>query len=296
MKLFLIALLGALSLVAQTPTPKPQPADAVYGVDQLTLLPTYTRDSYETTFGRQAPPFDPSRAPKNWFDQTAKFGPNTYNSFDGTKFSTFTLNGNEAGLVNLPGLPHYDRYEPPAGNIRVVYNNGSFPSQLLGQGLQARRDDALALLAEIGDPSLKLTKQSGLGGVLSYVRIDPSVDVDVYYVGGMNAGAAWAGRNAKGVGYPGHWEKAYEGSYTWVNDVLDDGSKNTKPPVPQPVRALLPNEKLGNCSTNPMFPSACIVRTDIQPPAPAPSSGSFTQTDRDALNQILKLLKQLLGQ
>ena len=56
MKLFLIALLGALSLVAQTPTPKPQPADAVYGVDQLTLLPTYTRDSYETTFGRQAPP------------------------------------------------------------------------------------------------------------------------------------------------------------------------------------------------------------------------------------------------
>src|SRR5512145_339518 len=43
-----------------------------YGIDKLYLFPVYgTRERYKLATGQEAPPFDPRRQPKFWFDPKA---------------------------------------------------------------------------------------------------------------------------------------------------------------------------------------------------------------------------------
>ena len=48
----------------------PQPNQEYYGTGVVALLKTFTRDTYLTAFGVQAPVYDPSRLIKTWFDST----------------------------------------------------------------------------------------------------------------------------------------------------------------------------------------------------------------------------------
>ena len=52
------------------PAEQAQPDQISYGVDSLELFQTYTRETYRAAFGSEAPPWDPSRPPKAWFDST----------------------------------------------------------------------------------------------------------------------------------------------------------------------------------------------------------------------------------
>jgi hypothetical protein len=43
-----------------------------YGIDKLYLFPVYgTREQYQLATGQEAPPFDPAKPPKFWFDAKA---------------------------------------------------------------------------------------------------------------------------------------------------------------------------------------------------------------------------------
>ena len=52
------------------PVIPPQPDQLYYGISKLALFQTFTRDTYLSTFGIQAPPYDPTRVIKSWFDST----------------------------------------------------------------------------------------------------------------------------------------------------------------------------------------------------------------------------------
>ena len=77
----------------------------------------------------------------------------------------------------------------------------------------------------------------------------------------------------------------------WVSDPpAPTGVLDTRPPVPAPVRPLLPNEKL---EAGPMGIGVMVVRTDLQ--SGPKDSGGFTDSDRATLNKIAKAkLRDLL--
>ena len=47
------------------PKPQPQPSQLSYGVESLELFQTFDRESYRTSFGVEAPWWDPTR-PRKW--------------------------------------------------------------------------------------------------------------------------------------------------------------------------------------------------------------------------------------
>ena len=52
------------------PVIPPQPNQQYYGVSALALFQTFTRETYLSAFGIQAPSYDPTRVIKTWFDST----------------------------------------------------------------------------------------------------------------------------------------------------------------------------------------------------------------------------------
>ena len=47
-----------------------QPNTEFYGLQDLALFKSYSRDSYRAAFGVEAPAYDLSRRPKSWFDSS----------------------------------------------------------------------------------------------------------------------------------------------------------------------------------------------------------------------------------
>ncbi len=301
--LFVSLFLLGVSLFAQVPTPKPQPQSSSYSVTELELLPTYDRASYLKATGTQAPPFDITKPAKSWFDSTAS-GNVTYQVFNGSPaspaFLSVTMPASQANVVNLPGLPTFLPYTPHVSNITIVAN-GQNQSGYSGV-YQSTFDEALALMNEIGDSSLVINTGTGPifpGSTFVYTKIDPSNPVSIYKLNNQNVGLMLQQRNAKGVGFPGSWgQKDSQGNYTFTPAVLNDGSTSTMGSIGVPSRALLPNEKLVSV-INGIIPTPEIVRTDLTPAPPSPSTDGFTSADRDLLNQILRIaqaLQKVFGQ
>jgi hypothetical protein len=99
------------------PIVPPQPDKEVYGFAELALFQTYTRETYLTAFGVQAPAWNPSRPSKFWFDSTASAAGNVaaYKIFAVDSTGTWALQqlvlpAAEAAAVNLPGLMTYAPY------------------------------------------------------------------------------------------------------------------------------------------------------------------------------------------
>ncbi len=302
LKLLLFLLSLGLSLPAQVPTPQAQPSTATYSVKVLELLPSYTRDTYESTFGKQAPAFDPNRAPKSWFDSTAGTSPKTYNNVNTAQstpvWSTFTLSGPEAASINLPGLPHFARFVNPVvqSNVTFKCNLPNCAATQAPIGQQATLEEAQAMLGEIGDPNLSIT-DIGVpkpGCTFCYSKNNPGSSVSIYYIGSMNVADYWPNRNVNGVGYPGKWVKSFSGNYQFVADVLTDGSSTTFQPIPVPERTLLANEKFKTVVLG-LIPVSVLTRTDIVDTDPqtggnSSGGGGFTDSDRKLLQDIHKAL------
>lgn len=304
-----LALLFTSGLQAQQPTPKPQPATATYGVDQLALFPVYDRASYESAMGSQAPAFDPLRPPKTWYDDSQRKGclvqaTATYKQVSGLEVIPFSIDACAASKINLPGFQHFPAYSVAPSNTtlqNVACAKTTLPCNAGGitqvnPELLSTLDQANALKAEIADDKLIVAEANPLPGILKYFY--PADEARrVYQIGSQNVGTLLAQKNAKGVGHPGAWKFGADSQYQWQANPDVDWNGQGRPSVAMPVRDLLPNEQLFTFFAG-ILPITQVQRTDMGAVSSVPASqaGGFTDADRDALNQVLKLLKQILGQ
>jgi hypothetical protein len=269
-------------------SPLPQPNQAYYGVEALTLFRSFTRDIYQAAFGVEAPPYDPSRVIKTWFDSTADVSsPNNvavYKTLAQISPGVWNLQqmvipALEAASVNLPGAVTFPPYVPaPTKATRGGSGiNGLYLSLLT---------EAQSLMAEIGGTAL-----ADEGATSVFPVVYPADELrrtwDIVFKGAaLNVGLLLAAKYAKGFGAPGHWNTSGSDA-VWVPDPpAATGEDDARPPRPMPMRDLLPNEmfKTGLMGVG-------IVRTDLQQ-AINQANGEFTADDRATLQQIYQLLKK----
>ncbi|MEQ1947664.1 MAG: hypothetical protein ABL995_10775 [Bryobacteraceae bacterium] len=270
----------------------PQPASARYSVDALALFKTYNRDSYFAEFGVQAPAWDPARPPKAWFDSPADGNGSqalkTYSivaqQADATwALQSMTLSAREAATVNLPGAVQYPQYRPASTKTTRA-------GQSINPIYMVLEADARAVMAEVGGTGLFDEGSISLNAMsypIANYPFDEQRRIWAFQVNGQQyfAGLLIASKYGLGVGWPGHWDFS-RGYPLWVSDPpAAAGISDARPPVPLPVRALLPNERL---QAGPMGIGVVVVRSDIEDTA---ASNGFTAADRAMLQKILEVVQ-----
>lgn len=268
------------------PGAPPQPDQPYYGVQELALFKTFTRESYLAAFGVQAPPYDSSRLIKSWFDSTV----DTSNPGNVALYKIvaqdragkwgmqqLVLPAAEAATVNLTGPVVYPAYV--IAPTRATRGGAEINPQYL-----SLESDARAIMAEIGGGGI-VDEGTSPGFPVFYPADEARRVWDVLFRGQpLNVGLLLLAKNAKGVGAPGRWDTS-SGDAVWIADPAPPtGLNDTRPPRPMPVRDLLPNERL---QTGLM--GVGVIRTDLQPPAP----GQFTADDRATLQQIYQIVSRL---
>lgn len=264
-----------------------QPDKLQYGVLDLSLFKTYTRDSYLAAFGVQAPAYDPSRRIKAWFDSTVDASDPeeavVYKILSTDKngapsIKQIALTSKEASTVNLPGVVTYPSYV-------IAPTQASRGPALLSPGFLSLESQGREIIAAVGRGDLV-----DEGTTDQYPVIYPAGEprrMWAILIGGTqtNAGALLQDRNARGVGSPGHWTLPPNGGVAWIADPpAPTGFDDTRPWREMPLRDLLPNEVV---TATPF--GVVIVRTDKQQQADQ-ADGKFTPSDRQMLQQILEIL------
>ena len=136
-----------------------QPKQDSYGFNELALFKTYTRESFRSAFGAEAPPYDPARLIKSWFDSSADssdpvnvvlykiMAPDPKGQWG---LRQVVMPASEAGSLNLPGAVVYLPYViAPTTAVRGA-TSGIWPVTL------SLKSEAVALLEELGLPGLEL--------------------------------------------------------------------------------------------------------------------------------------------
>lgn len=277
-----------MSIPVSLPVTPPQPNLASYGVQELGLFQSYSRDSYRAAFGIEAPAWDPSRVKKTWFDSSVDTSGAAnvviYKILGIDPKNTWTLRqlvipAYEAATVNLPGAPVYPAYSvAPTRATR----GGAFINPIY----LSLESEARALMAELGGQGLV----DG-GNTTSYPAVyppdEPRRTWDIVFQGQPeNAGSLIFNRNAKGVGAPGHWDISLPVPVWVPAPVPPSGLNDSRPPREMPVRDLLPNEKL-----QAGLMGVSVVRLDLLQQA-SEQSGQFTPGDRDLLRRIYELVNK----
>ena len=273
------------------PKAPPQPDSAFYSVQELALFKTYSRESYRADFGVEAPPFDPSRVIKTWFDSTADTSaPDNVavyktifrNDQNQWGFRQLVMPASEAATVNLPGKVSYPKYvvQPTTatrggGGITALY--------------LSLESDARALMEEVGGSDLG---DEGATAVFP-VHYPPEEPRRLWYFQfrgkAVNAGALIYNRNKNGVGAPGKWDFS-TGVPVWKPaPEPPTGLGDTRPAREMPMRDLRPNERL-----QVGLMGVGIARTDLAEKVKE-SSGQFTEQDRATLQMIYQMLTKLTG-
>jgi len=282
------------------PVIPPQPDKEVYGPGDLALFKEYTRESYRAAFAADAPPWDPARLTKSWFDSTvfdsatldgsSQLGSTKYKIFSQDQtgawgFHDMMIALAEAASVNLPGAVAYPQY--------VVQPTGATRG---GSGMTANylslESEAIALSPTFG--GTRLTDQ---GATLAFPVVYPPGEPRRMWAivlpngNQLNVGLLMLARNAGGIGSPGHWEMSSPASGpVWSADPpAPTGLNDTRLHRAMPVRTLLPNERIGMGTLG--F-GAVIVRTDLGQ-AQAELDGKFTPGDRQQLQEIYRILGKL---
>ena len=265
------------------PAAPAQPDQEFYGVQELALFKTFTRESYRAAFGIEAPPYDPSRVIKSWFDSTV-------DTSDPSNVAVYKIVGkdparnwglrqavlpaHEAATVNLTGAISYPAYVVPP--TRATRGGSGINANYLSLDSEAR-----GLMAEIGGDSVVDEGNSTVFPVV-YPPDEPRHAWDIMFHGQpLNVGLLLLMKYAKGVGAPGRWN-TQNNDAIWVPDPPPPtGFDDTRPPREMPVRDLLPTEKL---QTGLM--GVGVMRTDLQ------SSDQFTAADRATLQQIYQIVSK----
>lgn len=266
-----------------------QPDTLAYGIQQLGLFVSYTRDSYLAAFGVQAPAWDPTRLTKTWFDTTVDTSSPTnvavykivaQDSSGNWGLQQMVMPASEAATVNLTGSVTYPPYVI-APTDATSTGTGINPLYL---SLEA---DAQALMTELGGSGLLDEGARPLYPIV-YPPDEPRRVWDFLVNGNLvNAGALIASMNANGIGYPGQWE-TQNGGPVWVPDPpAPTGANDMRPPRPMPVRNLLSNEEL-----QAGLMGVSVVRTDLLEQQNE-ADGQFTPDDRATLQQIYQIVSKL---
>ena len=287
-----------MNVPVSLPVAPPQPDQDIFSPFALALFQEYTRESYRSAFAVDAPPWDPTRLYKSWFDSSA-FTPQpntvTYQIFGqdttgGWGFQNLTLTFADAASVNLPGAITYPQYV-------VLPTGATRGSSSMSANYLSLESDASALLPTFGGTSLV---DQGMTPVFAVVY--PAGEARRMWAivmpngNQLNVGLLLIERNARGVGFPGHWDTSADstpGGYPkWAADpAAPSGLDDSRPHCAMPVRALLPNERIG-MQTLGIFDTPVIMRTDLGQAA-AELAGQFTPSDRQVLTEVYRILSKL---
>jgi hypothetical protein len=287
-----------MNVPVSLPVAPRQPDKDIFSPVELALFQEYTRASYRSTFAVDAPPWDPTRLYKSWFDSTALtprpntvtyqiFGQDTMGTWG---FQNLTLTLADAAAVNLPGVITYPQYV-------VLSTSATRGSSGMSANYLSLESDANALLPTFGGTGLI---DQGITPVFPVVY--PADEARRMWAllmpngNQLNVGLLLLERNATGVGSPGHWDTSADstpGGYPlWSADpAAPTGLEDTRPHCAMPVRSLLPNERIG-MQTLGILASPVIMRSDLGQAA-AELGGQFTPADRQNLNEVYRILSQL---
>jgi hypothetical protein len=266
-----------------------QPSTEFYSIQDLALFKIYSRESYRTAFGVDAPAYDPARLRKSWFDSSVDLS-------DPGNVAVYQVvaqdqNGNgtlrqvvmpaqEAATVNLPGAIQY----PPYVVAPTLATRGGSVLNAIYLSLET---DAQALMTQLGGSGLQ---QEDLP---SFPASYPTGELrrPWYFLSQgqpVNVGALLLSRNAQGVGAPGHWDVSSP-QPVWIPEPPGPtGADDTRPMRAMPVRNLLSNEQLYAG----LMGLLGVVRTDLQKTADD-ASGKFTPDDRATLRMIYQAISKL---
>jgi len=199
------------------PLAPPQPDLQVYGVQELGLFDTYTRDTYQTAFEIQPAAWDPTRLTKTWFDSTVDTsnpanivayevvasGPN--NSW---VIAPMSMPATEAATVNLTGAVTYPPY-------LVAPTDATRGGSTINPVYLSLQSHAMAFQAQFGGTMLIDEGATPVFPVL-YPPDEPRRLWDIVMSGtAVNVGALLLAMNANGVGSPGAWDTT-GGQPVWV--------------------------------------------------------------------------------
>jgi hypothetical protein len=297
---------GSLTSPESQPTIPAQPNLPDYGFGSLALFASYTRASYLAAFGVQAPNWDPTKAPKAWFDSSGT-SPDTYLApnllaasgssaeqpltvTDATTGQPRPLTLEEAAAVNIPGLISYPPYViEPSDAIQQSTGAILNPTYLSTFAQAVQLAIAWGVPATFGIASATIVDMDP-GGNQAYVY--PLSEARRWYgilYNGLplTVGTELAQMNSEGVGYPGQWNlSAPEGPTFEFSAALPDGISTGVAPagsaIPCPVRPLLPTEYFEQ-----VLGGSEILNTNlIQPPSATGGTvtvGDFTSADRATL-------------
>lgn len=231
------------------PVDPPQPAHNPFSVGELAQYRRITREQYRQMAGKQAPPFDPSRGQKLWWNSgaAADYVYTAFNYQDGT-FYTVTMPKEEAQEPNLPGDYDYPDYAPtsPAtinGHTAVYILSSTEQADKLATDIGAAWVDAGF---EVSGGKLQVFVDTFTQSQIQMNGETRQVHRLLYPDGGSeNCGQLLKRQNEKGndgkggVGYPGKWVvRAPTVTWNRATDLVTSGEE-----VAMPVRALLPNEQ-----------------------------------------------------
>jgi hypothetical protein len=276
-----------------TPASQPiipkQPALLAYGVQDLGLFSTYSRETYLAAFAVQAPAWDPTRVAKTWFDTSVdisspgnvavyKIAAPDQNGIWGLR--QLVLPAQEAATVNLPGTIAYAPYV--VAPTRTTTGGALIDAMYLS--LEA---DAQALMTALSGSGLVVETGNAAFPII-YPPDEPRRMWD-FTVNGVvcNAGALLTSEYANGVGAPGSWQASVNGPVWVPAPPAPTGLNDMRPARPMPVRDLLPNEEL-----QAGLMGVSVVRIDLQQQQNA-QTGEFTPDDRATLQQIYQIVNKL---
>lgn len=277
-----------MSAPVSQPVIPPEPDQVAYSVQALALFPSYTRDSYLAAFGIQAPPWDPSRLTKTWFDTTVDVS----NPANVALYKVIGLNPGgkwgpvqlvipvgEAATVNLTGSVSYPPYsiDPTQISSGGAFINAMYLSLESDARALMQTLDGSDLMFETGNPVFPIVYPAGEPRRIWDLTVNGAV---------CNAGTLLAARNANGIGAPGHWQPS-AGGPVWVPDPAPTGANDMRQARPIPVRDLLPNEELQMG-----LMGVSVVRTDLVAQQGI-TAGQFTPDDRATLQQIYQMIGKL---
>ena len=278
-----------MSNPASQPVIPAQPNVIAYGVQDLALFKTYTRDRYHAAFGVEAPPWNPARLRKTWFDSTvdtsspdnvAIYKIAAQDPILGWTMKQMVIPAQEAATVNLPGAIAYAAYNvAPTGATR----GGS----LINPNYLSLESEARALMAAVGGTDVVEEGDMPVFPVVYPPDETRRMWAIIYRGRPVNVGNLLLNLNSKGVGAPGKWDFS-SSEPVWVPAPLPPtGLDDTRPPREMPVRDLLPNEKfqMGLMGVS-------IIRTDLAQ-LQAQQDGQFTPDDRATLQQIYQIVSRL---
>jgi hypothetical protein len=278
-----------MSNPASQPVIPPQPNLIAYGVQDLALFKTYTRDRYRAAFGVEAPLWNPARLRKTWFDSTvdtsssdnvAVYKIAAQDPIIGWTMKQMVIPAQEAATVNLPGAIVYPAYN-------VAPTDATRGGSQINPNYLSLESEARALMAIVGGTDLVQDGNTAVFPVV-YPADEPRRMWAIIYKGRpVNVGNLLLNINSKGVGAPGKWDSS-SSEPVWVPaSDPPTGLDDTRPPREMPVRDLLPNEKfqMGLMGVS-------IIRTDLAQQQ-AQQDGQFTPDDRATLQQIYQIVSRL---